>query len=45
MKNNSEINVKLMKNTFLDLDAVEKVRSNIPVFSQRRNDVYDTVEK
>lgn len=45
MKNNSEINVKLMKNTFLDLDVVEKVRSNIPVFSQRRNDVYDTVEK
>jgi len=31
--------------TELDLAAVEKVRSNIPIFSQRRGDIYDTVEK
>ena len=30
---------------FTDLDVVEKVRANIPVFSQRRLDVYDTVQK
>lgn len=30
---------------FIDLDVVDKVRANIPIFSQRRNDIYDTREK
>lgn len=29
---------------FSDLAVVDKVRSNIPIFTQRRNDIYDTVE-
>ncbi|CAG9807714.1 unnamed protein product [Chironomus riparius] len=29
----------------LDLDVVDKVRSNIPIFIQRRADIYDTVQK
>ncbi|KAL7022782.1 hypothetical protein ACKWTF_012380 [Chironomus riparius] len=28
----------------LELDVADKVRSNIPIFSQRRVDVYDTIE-
>jgi omega-amidase len=29
----------------LDLDRVDKVRGNIPIYAQRRVDVYDTVKK
>ncbi|KAG5667462.1 hypothetical protein PVAND_015442 [Polypedilum vanderplanki] len=29
----------------LDLDKVDKVRANIPVFNQRRTDIYETIEK
>lgn len=29
----------------LDLAEVDKVRTNIPIFKQRRTDIYDTVEK
>jgi len=28
----------------IDLDVVDKVRANIPIFSQRRSDIYDTKE-
>lgn len=29
----------------LDAAVVDKVRSNIPIYSQRRGDLYDTIEK
>lgn len=31
--------------SFVDADVVDKVRTNIPIFSQRRSDIYNTEEK